>query len=178
MAPGDGERCTATLPLKSDPAGFDYWNILPGQGIYENPAFIEMGVRKTHPGYVTDVITDFAIEYLRERKEGQPFCLVLHHKATHRPWKPDDERRAIASSAAKVAAADCERMMSKEGIQLLGFCGSRKITPPKPDFKMPTRQQVERALLNEKYDGLEQKYLRTVRGSVYVEYRNPDYALQ
>ena len=80
--------------LKSDPTGFDYWNILPGQGIYDNPAFIEMGERKTHPGYVTDVITDFAIEYLRERKEGQPFCLVLHHKATHRPWKPDDERRA------------------------------------------------------------------------------------
>jgi peptidyl-prolyl cis-trans isomerase SurA len=69
-------------------------------------------------------------------------------------------------------------MRGKEGIQLLGFCGSRKVTPPKPDFKMPTRQQVERALLNEKYDGLEQKYLKTVRGSVYVEYRNPDYALQ
>ena len=35
----------------------------------------------------------------------------------------DDERRAIASSAAKVAAADCERMMSKEGIQLHGGIG-------------------------------------------------------
>lgn len=79
--------------LRTDPTGFDYWNILPGQGIYENPQFIEMGERKTVPGYVTDVITDLAIRYLSERKEAQPFCLVLHHKATHRPWSPDDGRR-------------------------------------------------------------------------------------
>jgi peptidyl-prolyl cis-trans isomerase SurA len=63
-------------------------------------------------------------------------------------------------------------------IQLIAFCGSRKITPPKPDFKMPTRDQVRRMLVNQKYDGAEEDYLKTVRGNVYVEYRDPDYAQQ
>lgn len=69
-------------------------------------------------------------------------------------------------------------MRTKVGIQLVAFCGSRKIVPPKPDFKMPTREQVERALINDKYDGLEEDYLKTIRGNVYVEYRNSSYAQQ
>jgi peptidyl-prolyl cis-trans isomerase SurA len=69
-------------------------------------------------------------------------------------------------------------MRGKGGIQLLAFCGTRKLTPPKPDFKMPTREQVERGLRNEKYDGLEEKYLQTIRGNVYVEYRNSSYVQQ
>ena len=69
-------------------------------------------------------------------------------------------------------------MRTKVGIQLVAFCGSRKIVPPKPDFKMPTRDQVERALINDKYDGLEEDYLKTIRGNVYVEYRNSSYAQQ
>ena len=47
--------------LESDPQGFDYWNIVPGQGDYHNPDFIEMGVRKHFAGYVTNLTTDFAI---------------------------------------------------------------------------------------------------------------------
>src|SRR5881296_2343473 len=43
--------------LTSDPTGFDYWNILPGQGKYHDPDLIEMGTRKTIPGYATDIIT-------------------------------------------------------------------------------------------------------------------------
>lgn len=69
-------------------------------------------------------------------------------------------------------------MRSKDGIQLLAFCGSRKITPPKPKFDMPTREQVERLLINQKYDGLEEEYLKTARETVYVEYRNSNYAQQ
>lgn len=69
-------------------------------------------------------------------------------------------------------------MRGNNSIQLLAFCGSRRITPPKPDFKMPTRDQVRRMLINERYDGIEEDYLKSVRGNVYVEYRNPDYAQQ
>jgi peptidyl-prolyl cis-trans isomerase SurA len=65
---------------------------------------------------------------------------------------------------------------AKQGIQIIAFCGSRKIVPPKPEFKMPTREQVERSLINQKYDALEEDYLKTVRGNVYVEYRNSSYA--
>ena len=75
--------------LFSDPTGFDYWNILPGQGVYHDPEFIEMGRRKKHSGYVTDLITDFSIEFLKNRPPDKPFFLMCHHKAPHRPWQPD-----------------------------------------------------------------------------------------
>lgn len=75
--------------LKSDPTGFDYWNILPGQGSYYNPDFIEMGRRYRDTGYATTIITDLAIEWLQKRDTSQPFCLMVHHKAPHRNWMPD-----------------------------------------------------------------------------------------
>ena len=56
----------ATIPTGGEPAGFDYWNILPGQGAYFDPVMIEMGQRKKLSGYTTDIITDLAIEFLRE----------------------------------------------------------------------------------------------------------------
>lgn len=75
--------------LESDPTGFDYWNILPGQGDYYNPDFIEMGKRSKIEGYVTNLITDFSLKWLDKRDKKKPFCLLLHHKAPHRAWMPD-----------------------------------------------------------------------------------------
>jgi arylsulfatase A-like enzyme len=75
--------------LLSEPTGFDYWNVLPGQGKYHNPVLIEMGKRKKHKGYVTDIITDLSIDWLKGRKGEKPFCLMYHHKAPHRNWQPD-----------------------------------------------------------------------------------------
>lgn len=74
--------------LKSHPTGFDYWNVLPGQGLYYNPVFIEMGERKQHTGYVTDLTTDFALDWLEKRDGEKPFFLMLQHKAPHRNWMP------------------------------------------------------------------------------------------
>mgnify|MGYP000939267118 FL=1 len=74
--------------LKTDPTGFDYWNILPGQGDYYNPVMIEMGQRKKHTGYVTDILTDHALGWLKGRGADKPFCLMYHHKAPHRNWQP------------------------------------------------------------------------------------------
>ncbi|MDQ7066002.1 MAG: sulfatase [candidate division KSB1 bacterium] len=74
--------------LKTDPTGFDYWNVLPGQGMYYNPDFIEMGERKPYTGYATDVTTDIALDWLERRDRRRPFCLLLHHKAPHRNWMP------------------------------------------------------------------------------------------
>jgi arylsulfatase A-like enzyme len=76
--------------LGSDPAGFDRWEILPGQGAYVNPVFYTATAEKTYTGrYVTDVITDLGIDFLNNRPPGKPFFLMLHHKAPHRPWEPD-----------------------------------------------------------------------------------------
>jgi arylsulfatase A-like enzyme len=75
--------------LFSDPTGFDSWIILPGQGRYHDPVMIDNGKQKTLKGYVTDVITDLSIEFLKNRPKDKPFLLLSHHKAPHRPWEPD-----------------------------------------------------------------------------------------
>lgn len=81
--------------LKSDPTGFDYWNILPGQGRYYDPVFLEMGKKKNFKGrYVTDLITDFSIDFLKNRPKDKPFFLMCHNKAPHRPWQPDAKHAA------------------------------------------------------------------------------------
>ena len=81
--------------LKTDPTGFDYWNVLPGQGAYYNPQMIEMGQRKKYPGYVTDIITDHCINWLEKRDADKPFCLMYHHKAPHRNWQPSPKHLAM-----------------------------------------------------------------------------------
>ncbi|MEA4983536.1 MAG: sulfatase [Paludibacter sp.] len=72
--------------LESEPTGFDYWEVLPGQGHYYQPEFITKEGLKTDTGYVTDLITDKSIAWLERRDEMKPFCLFVHHKATHRNW--------------------------------------------------------------------------------------------
>jgi arylsulfatase A-like enzyme len=74
--------------LGTNPTGFDYWNILPGQGLYYDPVFIEMGERKKHSGYCTDLIGDFTLDWLKKRDKTKPFFLMSHHKAPHREWSP------------------------------------------------------------------------------------------
>lgn len=77
--------------LKSEPTGFDYWNIFPGQGKYYNPDFIEMGSKKRHHGYATDIVTDLALDWLERRKKQKQFCLVLQYNAPHRNWMPAEK---------------------------------------------------------------------------------------
>src|SRR5204863_5065016 len=76
--------------LGSDPVGFDVWSILPGQGVYVDPVFYTATAETTYTGrYVTDVITDLGIDFIRTRPKNKPFFLMLHHKAPHRSWDPD-----------------------------------------------------------------------------------------
>jgi arylsulfatase A-like enzyme len=74
--------------LKSEPTGFVYWNVLPGQGDYYNPDFIKQGKDTTYQGYVTEIITDLSLEWLNNRDKKKPFFLMMHHKAPHRSWMP------------------------------------------------------------------------------------------
>jgi arylsulfatase A-like enzyme len=86
--------------LKSDPTGFDHWAILPGQGEYYNPDLIEMGVMTRRPGYVTDILTDMAEDFLRSRRPvSKPFLLMLHHKAPHRNWQPAERHMTLYDGA-------------------------------------------------------------------------------
>ncbi|WP_257670777.1 sulfatase family protein [Parapedobacter tibetensis] len=70
------------------PQGFDYSAVLPGQGQYYNPDFIINGKKERLHGYVTDITTDLALEWLEERDGDRPFCLLYHQKAPHRNWQP------------------------------------------------------------------------------------------
>lgn len=83
--------------LGTEPAGFDYYNILPGQGRYHNPLLIKKGDwdKKTgrtteFGGHSTDVIANEAIRYLQSTDRDKPFLLMCHFKAPHRPWEPAD----------------------------------------------------------------------------------------
>lgn len=73
---------------EADPTGFDYWNVLPGQGDYHDPTMFELGEERHYQGYVTDLLTDLALEWLARRDPSRPFLLCVHHKAPHRPWEP------------------------------------------------------------------------------------------
>ncbi|MDH4043701.1 MAG: sulfatase [Gemmatimonadota bacterium] len=76
--------------LKSDPVGFDSWEILPGQGQYFNPDFVTPEGTARDTGYVTDLITDKVLDWLANRRDpSRPFLLMYQHKAPHREWSPD-----------------------------------------------------------------------------------------
>ncbi len=83
----------------ADPTGFDYWNVLPGQGLYHDPVMLEPDGEKTHKGYTTDIITDFSLDWLRNRNKEQPFFMMCHHKAPHRPWDSDEKHADMFEDA-------------------------------------------------------------------------------
>lgn len=83
--------------LGSLPTGFDHWEIVPGQGDYYNPDFIrQTGDTVRSEGYITDLIADRSLRWLRSQRDPQkPFCLLVHHKAQHRSWIADTRNLAL-----------------------------------------------------------------------------------
>ncbi len=79
MGDGDGH----------DPVGFEHWDVLINQGEYFDPTFLSAQGRRTEPGYATDVITDLALRWLDSLDGDEPWCVLIWHKAPHRPWEPD-----------------------------------------------------------------------------------------
>ena len=81
--------------LHTEPQGFDYYNVLPGQGRYYNPLLKEKGKPwqdhsaggEVYEGYVTDIITDISLDWLKRRAPQRPFFLMCHHKAPHDYWE-------------------------------------------------------------------------------------------
>ncbi len=126
--------------LKSEPTGFDHWDVLPDQGEYYNPDFVSAQGTRRVEGYVTDIITDLAIDWLeRGRDPGKPFLLFYHHKAPHREWWPPledpDEFHAAALPEPESlfddfagrgrAAREAEMRISDH----MGLSNDNKITP-------------------------------------------------
>ena len=75
--------------LKTDPVGYDYSEVLIGQGPYFNPVMLKNGERVNHTGYTTEIITDLTMNWLKEQRDpDRPFMLMFQHKAPHREWDP------------------------------------------------------------------------------------------
>lgn len=68
--------------------GFDYWVSFPGQGVYVDPVLNVNGERSRHEGHTSDILTDYAVEYLEQRDRDRPFFLYLSHKAVHAMFEP------------------------------------------------------------------------------------------
>ena len=77
--------------LETLPTGFDFWEILPGQGDYYNPDFItQTNDTVNKRGYVTNIITDESLDWLQNKRDrSKHFCLIIHHKAINRNWMAD-----------------------------------------------------------------------------------------
>lgn len=80
--------------LKATPQGYDYYDVLIGQGPYYNPPMKTAGengepITVKHTGYTTDIITEKSLDWLKNKREaGKPFMLMYQHKAPHRNWQP------------------------------------------------------------------------------------------
>ncbi|MGI9530044.1 sulfatase family protein [Lutimonas sp.] len=83
------------LHFGNNPKGVDEFMILPGQGHYINPDLITPRGDTTITGYVTDIITDLSLKWLKEKRDKEkPFMMMYLHKAPHRPWWPSPEKFA------------------------------------------------------------------------------------
>ncbi len=80
--------------LHSDPTGFDEWTILPGQGDYYDPKFLDAKHDRKNPiqkkGYVSEIITRMAEEIIRNRDPKKPLAIFVHHKSVHIPFLWDE----------------------------------------------------------------------------------------
>ena len=135
--------------LGSEPTGFDHYAVLPGQGLYHDPVFLERGRRRTIQGYATDIITDLAMDFLEKRPREKPFFLCLQHKAPHRDWSPSPKHAklyedvdipepptlrddlATRTDAAREATMTIARHLTR---------GDLKLSPP-PGLEGPERQK-------------------------------------
>ncbi|NUR24834.1 MAG: sulfatase [Catenulispora sp.] len=148
-----------------DPRGFDHWTVVPDQGRYHNPVFIDMdGGQRTVPGYCTDIITDLALDWLDSRDRDRPFFLMVNHKAPHRNWEPHERHLSLFEDdlpvpetffddySGRSAAASAARMRVADDLRLDDL---KKVLPP-------GLSEDEQALW--KYQAYIKDYLRCVAG--------------
>lgn len=77
------------IHLNGIPQGFDFSMVLLGQGNYYNPDFFIEGKKTRIEGYCTEIITETALDWLKNKRDpNKPFCMLYHQKAPHRNWKP------------------------------------------------------------------------------------------
>jgi arylsulfatase A-like enzyme len=135
--------------LGSDPTGFDYWEILPGQGDYFNPVlYTATGQKKYESQYVSDVITDLTIDFMKSVPKDKPFFVFCGHKAPHRAWEPHPryaawKNRKVPEPATLRDDYKGRTDALRENEQTIARDLTRrdlKLAPP-PELKGPARNQ-------------------------------------
>ena len=107
--------------LYSDPVGFDHWEVINNQfeqGSYYNPEFrSSQGIEETK-GYVADLVTDKAIDWLAQQANSSaPFFLIYNHKTPHRDWLPGPEELKAWDESARLPEPESLRRDLKDQIQ-------------------------------------------------------------
>jgi len=162
--------------LKETPSGFDYYNVLRGQGRYQNPILYERGRDwkkggKEHNGYSTDVITDQALNWLKKREASdQPFFLMCHFKAVHEPFFNHDRYKGLYADRDLPEPEDLFWPESPKGKRFEGWpldllAGRYQKNPGRyPQPKLQTQGKNARDIRKAAYQKFMKDYLRTVAG--------------
>lgn len=105
--------------VEHDPQDFDRWDALIDQGEYHDPRLLSGEGLRVAPGYATEIITDLAIEWVEslENSSGSdsssgssgsddaPWCVLVCHKAPHRPWEPDEVHAGLYAADGPLGGA-------------------------------------------------------------------------
>ena len=67
---------------------FDHWISFDGQGVYNDPKLNINGTLQQRQGYITDILTKYAVDYIEQQPTDRPYFLMLSHKAVHEPFQP------------------------------------------------------------------------------------------
>jgi arylsulfatase A-like enzyme len=162
--------------LKSTPVGFEWWSVLPGQGRYHRPAFVEMGdeaasgrvrdgKRTSYEGHSSDVIADKALSFLRAKRDPErPFALFCHFKAPHDTWEFAERYRTLFDDVEIPEPPTLfdtyeGRPALKKTLQYIGSEWGHHT-----DFVEETPELQGRARKAKQYQLYMKKYLRCVRG--------------
>jgi N-acetylglucosamine-6-sulfatase len=97
--------------------GFDRWVSFKGQGVYNNPVFNIDGKPTPQSGYITDLLSASAVDFLKKRR-GKPFSLFLAHKAVHGPFTPAERHKTLyANETIRRAASSSDTLESKPALR-------------------------------------------------------------
>ena len=111
--------------------GFDRWVSFKAQGVYNNPPLNVDGNRIQRDGYITDLLTDYAVEFL-QKKRSQPFCMYLAHKAVHGPFTPAERHKDLFANEAIVRTANAQDNLDGKPVMQRMVNGAPAISPQAP----------------------------------------------
>ena len=140
------------IHLNGPMQGFDHWEVLIGQGAYYQPEFLSPEGNKFYEGYVADIVTEKAIDWMdTQRNPEEPFMLMVHHKGTHRTWKAAPRHAHLYDDVELPIPDTLFDDYSGRGVAAAGSDMSLKLTMRDvPDLKI--RSEAEKAAGFEKWD--------------------------